>query len=397
MVSYDVKKPDLADIKAYLGEAFPEIKKKAKETIDLTAVEDDDEKDQGDDVGEVEDIPDDKLDPENMPVKSLRQALARRGLYTRGLKAELIRRLKEYLDAKKAEAGDAQAEGGDADAKEGEKEGEGENEAASGEKAPEEAQETTPVEAEASETAKEAEEKKTEGEGEAMDEDAPKEVNGTAAEGEAAEEKPAEEEVVEPEVTQTYTVVMVLKRAPRMKKRFDDLLSRSDIDKTRVVILEFEATTGGDTKTPERKKDPKVVIDQAVKGPMSLQFEDTVWPEIQEGEGSFKDVVTALLKDRDAFLELETEVNNADKLFMDNQNLKKRVQYLSNELELSKTKCKDLQALINNSVAYLKSNGKTPLPPPEAEPKEPEKPEEDKAADTTETKATEASKEKETK
>merc|ERR1712176_905217 len=59
--------------------------------------------------------------------------------------------------------------------------------------------------------------------------------------------------------------------------------------------------------------------------------------------------------------EEETEVNNADKLFMDNQNLKKRVAYLSNELEMSKTKCKDLQSLINSTVQYLKSNGKQPL------------------------------------
>merc|ERR550514_2401301 len=130
-----------------------------------------------------------------------------------------------------------------------------------------------------------------------MDEDA-KETNGA----EEAPEAEKEEEVIEPEVTRKYTVVLVLKRAPRVKKRSDDLLSRADIDKTRVVIMEFEVVTGG-KMTPEKKRDPKVVIDQALSGPMTLQHEDTVWPEIQEGDGSFKDVVTALIKDRDAFLE----------------------------------------------------------------------------------------------
>lgn len=222
---------------------------------------------------------------------------------------------------------------------------------------------------------------------EPMEEDG-KEVNGTAekpSEEDKAEEKPpvTEEEVVEPEVTQTYTVVMVLKRAPRVKKRFDDLLPRQEITNTRVIIMEFEATTGG-KMTPERKRDPKVVVDQAIKGPMSFQYEDTVWPEIQEGDGSFKDVVTALCIDREAFLENETETNNQDRLFIDNQNLKKRVQYLSSELEASKTKVKDLETLINSTMHYLKTRGKTPLPTKEpAKEAEPEKAADKPAADET--------------
>jgi len=400
-VTFDIRDRDLTDVKYYLDDDFPEIKKREKETIDLTEDKPEDEVPEATEdkvttnpvetsaKSGMESVESDMLEPENMPVKELRSALAKRGLYTRGLKADLIRRLNEYIQTKKKD--EPEAENAEEDKKDGDEEkadedatmAEPEKEAdattsdvkmAEPEKAadadadanadaekPAEGETKDATEdkpAEESETAKEPEKEAGEKEKESKEPEKESEKESKATEGDDKEDKEAGNEketeaepveVVEP-VAKKLTVVMVLGRSPRIKKRYDDMLERNLIDKTRILVLEFNVLVGG---SKENSTDPKVVFDAATKGPMSAHFKDSVWPELESGPGSFKDEVTKLKQTSIEFKEQQEKAYTQDALFIENQELNKKNTVLTSELENAKSKIKELQSKINITINYL--------------------------------------------
>lgn len=115
---------------------------------------------EGEDKADGEPMQDGEMDPDTMTVKELRRALEARGLYKKGLKAELQERLKEYLEEqanekKEAEQGamvlindEAELEAAQEEAQQ-EDGGDGEDDAPKEEdKAPEPAAEEAPAQAE---------------------------------------------------------------------------------------------------------------------------------------------------------------------------------------------------------------------------------------------------------
>jgi len=152
------------------------------------------------------------------------------------------------------------------------------------------------------------------------DEAAAKEVEKKASSGENAEAPPAEPESFE---TTSYRVVIVTKRGARIIRRADSLLSRDKLERSRIIILEFALTSQNST--------PKKVFTTLMDGPYEDTANAEIWPE--KGPLSFKHTLTNILSDMLVAREKEKRVSNAEAIFEENQELKKKNRSYESKLE----------------------------------------------------------------
>jgi len=160
---------------------------------------------------------------------------------------------------------------------------------------------------------KNADEQQKEGAEKTSDgEPATKEMVKKSGTGEDAEEAlPAEPESFE---TTSYRVVIVTKRGARIIRRADSLLSRDKLERSRIIILEFALTSQNST--------PKKVFTTLMDGPYEDTANAEIWPE--KGPLSFKHTLTNILSDMLVAREKEKRVSNAESIFEENQELKKK-------------------------------------------------------------------------
>jgi len=165
------------------------------------------------------------------------------------------------------------------------------------------------------------------------DEPTGKEVEKKSSmEDESAEAPPAEPETFE---TTSYRVIIVTKRGARIIRRADSLLSREKLERSRIIILEFALTSQNST--------PKKAFTTLMDGPYEDIAEADIWPE--KGPLSFKHTLTNILSDMLAARAKEKRVSNAEAIFEENQELKRKnrsyeakFEDLTSELERLKKK-----------------------------------------------------------
>jgi len=138
--------------------------------------------------------------------------------------------------------------------------------------------------------------------------------------GENTEDPPAEPESFE---TTSYRVVIVTKRGARIIRRADSLLSRDKLERSRIIILEFALTSQNST--------PKKVFTTLMDGPYEDTANAEIWPE--KGLLSFKHTLTNILSDMLVAREKEKRVSNAEAIFEENQELKKKNRSYETKLE----------------------------------------------------------------
>jgi len=154
----------------------------------------------------------------------------------------------------------------------------------------------------------------------------------SSTEGKNAEAPPAEPETFE---TTSYRVVIVTKRGARIIRRADSLLSRDKLERSRIIILEFALTSQNST--------PKKAFSTLMDGPYEETANADIWPE--KGPLSFKHTLTKILSEMLVARGKEKRASNAEAIFEENQELKKKnrnyevkLEDLTSEMERLKKK-----------------------------------------------------------
>merc|ERR1719233_2181646 len=141
----------------------------------------------------------------------------------------------------------------------------------------------------------------------------------------------------------SYRVVIALKRGARFQRRADNLLSREDLNKARVLILEFALTAKNST--------PKKVFNAAMGGPLKEVAHGAVWPE--KGPLSFKHTVTSVLSEMQIARAKEKRLSGAEAMFEENQELKKQVENYFVEVKNLKEEVDGLKKRIKRATSCL--------------------------------------------
>merc|ERR1719233_2685000 len=154
----------------------------------------------------------------------------------------------------------------------------------------------------------------------------------SSMEVENAEAPPAEPETFE---TTSYRVIIVTKRGARIIRRADSLLSREKLERSRIIILEFALTSQNST--------PKKAFTTLMDGPYEDTANADIWPE--KGPLSFKHTLTKILSEMLVARGKEKRASNAEAIFEENQELKKKnrnyevkLEDLTSEMERLKKK-----------------------------------------------------------
>jgi len=358
-VDFEVLPTDLLDIKAYMGDEIPEdiIKAKPEKKADPpseTKATDETAK-EGEPAAKSTSSNSD-LDPDTMNVQELRDALAERGLYKRGLKAELIRRLKEYLEENKEEAPAAEEKEGQAATEENGESGAMETDQAPlSLDGPEETADGGEAENAAEEAVAPAEDEKeaetpAEPAAAATEESAEK---ASEEKGEDAEAKAAPEEPEEPPMDPVSYKVVIAAKNFKMKKRWEDILPREAVEQCRILIIDFQVIPNAKPTA----KCPRLAFEAAMEKPLKSKHEDTVWPiGDTESPQSFHQVVKAAAVAANEYFSSEESNFTLENLIKDNLALKRKVKAITASNELKDVKIKTLQNKIKNVMSYLSNH-----------------------------------------